>query len=79
MEMFEANKQGRDWILVANGSHLLIGLGHHYCSARLYWPQLPVEFITTAFVSHLQFLQAQALTWLPPAILKTTALMLSRQ
>ena len=79
MEMFEANKQGRDWILVANCSHPLTGLGHHCCSARLYWPHLPVECTTTAFVSHVQFLQAQALTWLPPAILKTTALILSRQ
>lgn len=49
MKTFDANKQARDWTLVANCSHLLTCLSQHNCSAMFYWPHLPAEFTTTAF------------------------------
>lgn len=51
IETLEANREVRDWVVVANYSYLLTCLSQHSCSTRLYWTHLPVEFTTTAFVN----------------------------
>ena len=72
--MFAIKAQDRDWTLVAHCNRPLVSLGRLYSQPGFSGLSCLLRSLPQLLFSHPHLLQAQALTWLSPAILETTAL-----